>query len=55
MIALLDTHSFLWAVIEPRKLSPAVRKTIADPANEIYLSTVSLWEISLKFALGSSN
>lgn len=52
MIALLDTHSFLWAAIEPEKLSAKARKTIADPANEIYLSTVSFWEISLKFALG---
>lgn len=52
MIALLDTHSFLWAVIEPRKLSARVRKTIADPAHEIHLSTVTFWEISLKFALG---
>jgi PIN domain nuclease of toxin-antitoxin system len=52
MIALLDTHSFLWAAIEPEKLSAKMRKTIADPANEIYLSTVSFWEISLKFALG---
>ena len=52
MIALLDTHSFLWAVIEPERLSSKLRRTIADPANEIHLSTVSFWEISLKFALG---
>lgn len=52
MIALLDTHSFLWAVIEPQKLSARLRKTIADPANEIHVSTVSFWEIALKFALG---
>lgn len=52
MIALLDTHSFLWAAIEPDQLSAKMRKAIADPANQINLSTVSLWEISLKFALG---
>ena len=52
MIALLDTHSFLWAAMEPQRLSAKMRKTIADPANQINLSTVSLWEISLKFALG---
>jgi PIN domain nuclease of toxin-antitoxin system len=52
MNALLDTHSFLWAVMEPEKLSAKVRKVIADPANRIHLSTVSFWEISLKFALG---
>lgn len=52
MIALLDTHSFLWAVVDPARLSARARGTIADPANEIHLSTVSFWEISLKFALG---
>ena len=52
MIALLDTHAFLWAAIEPAKLSASVRKTIGDPANEIHLSTISFWEIALKFSLG---
>ena len=52
MIALLDTHCFLWSVIEPRKLSPRLRKFIVDPANQIHLSTISFWEIALKFALG---
>lgn len=52
MIALLDTHAFLWAAIEPEKLSARVRKTIADPSNEIHLSTITFWEIALKFALG---
>jgi PIN domain nuclease of toxin-antitoxin system len=52
MIALLDTHSFLWAAIAPEKLSAKARKLIADPAHEIHVSTISFWEISLKFALG---
>ena len=38
--------------MEPQRLSAKMRKTIADPANQINLSTVTLWEISLKFALG---
>ena len=52
MIALLDTHSFLWAVMAPDRLSVKLRTTISDPANDIHLSTVSFREISLKFALG---
>jgi PIN domain nuclease of toxin-antitoxin system len=52
MIALLDTHSLLWALIEPEKLSPRVRSAVADTANEIYVSTLTFWEISLKCALG---
>ena len=45
MIALLDTHSFLWAAMAPEKLSAKARDLIGDPANAIHLSTVSLWEI----------
>src|SRR5438105_5835762 len=52
MKALLDTHCFLWAVISPDKLSSRQRKAITDSANDIYLSTISFWEISLKFSLG---
>ncbi|MDP2752039.1 MAG: type II toxin-antitoxin system VapC family toxin [Rhodocyclaceae bacterium] len=52
MIALLDTHSFLWAIATPEKLSAKVRKIIVDPTHEIHISTISFWEISLKFALG---
>lgn len=52
MIALLDTHCFLWSVIEPNRLSPRLRKVITDTSNQIHLSTVSFWEISLKFAIG---
>lgn len=52
MIGLLDTHSFLWAVAAPEKLSAKMRGVIADPGNEIHVSTVSFWEIALKFSLG---
>jgi PIN domain nuclease of toxin-antitoxin system len=52
VIALLDTHTFLWAAITPEKLSGKVRDLIEDQENEIHLSTVTFWEISLKFALG---
>ncbi|MCX8087487.1 MAG: type II toxin-antitoxin system VapC family toxin [Rhodocyclaceae bacterium] len=49
---LLDTHAFLWAVFAPEKLSRKARTTIADARNTLYLSSVTFWEISLKFALG---
>lgn len=52
MIALLDTHSLLWAVFAPEKLSGRMRTVVAEPANEIHVSTISFWEISLKFSLG---
>jgi PIN domain nuclease of toxin-antitoxin system len=52
MTGLLDTHSFLWAVMAPEKLSAKMRGVIADSGNEIHVSTVSFWEISLKYSIG---
>jgi len=47
---LLDTHLLLWALSQPSKLSPATRKQIV--AAEVYVSAASIWEISIKSALG---
>jgi PIN domain nuclease of toxin-antitoxin system len=47
---LLDTHLLLWALSQPSKLSPATRKQIV--AGEIYVSAASIWEVSIKSALG---
>jgi PIN domain nuclease of toxin-antitoxin system len=52
MNGLLDTHSLLWAIAAPEKLSARMRGVISDTANDIHVSTVSFWEISLKFSLG---
>jgi len=48
---LLDTHTFLWAIFLDEKLSPRVKKVITNPENNIYVSMVSFWEISLKYSL----
>ena len=47
---LLDTHLLLWAVAEPRKLPPGVRKRIEEA--DVFVSAASLWEVSIKAALG---
>ena len=52
MNCLLDTHTFLWAAMYPEKLSHRARATILDAANDIHVSVVTFWEVSLKFALG---
>ena len=49
---LLDTHVFLWFVMGDRRLSREVNEIIRDSANQIYLSIVSIWEISIKQGLG---
>ena len=43
---------FLWAIIDDPSLSLATRDAIADPANEVYVSTASFWEIAIKYGLG---
>ncbi|MBI3902291.1 MAG: type II toxin-antitoxin system VapC family toxin [Nitrosomonadales bacterium] len=49
---LLDTHAFLWAAFAPNKLSARAKKEIRSAENRICLSSISFWEISLKYALG---
>ncbi len=52
MRLLLDTHIALWAVADSRRLSAKARALIADPANEIFISAATIWEIAIKHALG---
>jgi PIN domain nuclease of toxin-antitoxin system len=50
MRVLLDTQALLWALDTPQRLGKA-HGAIADAANEILFSAVSIWEIAIKFAL----
>jgi PIN domain nuclease of toxin-antitoxin system len=50
MRVLLDTHLLLWALAHPSKLSAATRKKIV--AAEVFVSAASIWEVSIKSALG---
>lgn len=52
MNCLLDTHTFLWAAFEPGRLSQKARESMEDTDNTVFVSVVSFWEVSLKFALG---
>ena len=49
---LLDTHILLWLYFNPTKLSKEVLSLFKQNDNTFYVSTVSLWEISIKFQLG---
>lgn len=52
MNLLLDTDGFLWSLFTPAKLSEAVIREIKSPDNDVAVSVVTFWEISLKYALG---
>ncbi len=52
MRLLLDTHAFLWWITDAPSLSAKARDAIADTGSQLHLSAASLWEISIKYALG---
>ena len=52
MRILLDTCTFLWIVTDAPELSDLSREVFVNPGNEVYLSSVSTWEIAIKHAMG---
>ena len=52
MSYLLDSHTIIWFSLEPQKLSKTTGTILEDSGNEIFVSHVSFWEISIKHALG---
>ena len=52
MKVLLDTCTFLWIVTSDPSLSQSARKLFSDPSNDVFLSSVSAWEIALKHSIG---
>lgn len=49
---LLDTHTLIWLVTDTEKLSLKVKKIFEEPSSQIFVSAISFWEVSIKFALG---
>lgn len=49
---LIDTHVFLWLIFSPEKLPKQTLTYLEDPTNQVSMSSVSFWEISLKYRLG---
>jgi len=52
MRLLLDTCAFLWITTAAKELTPTVRRVFSNSDNEIFLSSVSVWEIIVKYNLG---
>jgi PIN domain nuclease of toxin-antitoxin system len=45
MNLLIDTHIWLWSLLEPKRLSGRIARALVKPANEIWLSPISGWEV----------
>jgi PIN domain nuclease of toxin-antitoxin system len=52
MKILIDTHILLWSLFDTKRLTTKYLKLLSDRSNAIFVSAISLWEISLKYALG---
>ncbi len=44
---LLDTHIWLWSLLEPARLRPRIAQALEDGANQLWLSPISVWEALL--------
>jgi PIN domain nuclease of toxin-antitoxin system len=49
---LLDTHAFLWFVLNDSQLSPKALQLIVEPTHDILISSASYWELAIKISLG---
>jgi PIN domain nuclease of toxin-antitoxin system len=49
---LIDSHIFLWAAENPSTLSAAELAVLSDPHVELVVSVASIWELSIKAAIG---
>lgn len=47
MKLLLDTHIWLWALLDPDRLTARVRAALQSGENELWLSPISVWEATL--------
>lgn len=52
MRILLDTHYVLWAALNPSAMKSWARMLLEDLKNEIFVSSASIYEISLKVRIG---
>lgn len=52
MNLLLDTCTFLWLAASPDRISATATAALDDALNALFLSDVSVWEVTMKHAAG---
>ena len=45
MKLLLDTDIWIWSLLQPERIAPRVQTALQDPANEKWLSPISVWKL----------
>jgi len=53
MRQLIDSHSLIWALDDPTKLTAAAVTALQDPGNDLLIGAGTVWELSIKIAPGS--
>jgi len=49
---LIDTHVIIWLAKNSHEVPKRIKELIEQPENDIYICSVSLWEIAIKMSLG---
>ena len=52
MRLLLDAHTLIWWLADNPELGAVARSLIADPANDVLVSAATVWEVSIRRAIG---
>jgi len=52
MKLLLDTHIWLWSLLEPDRLSSPLLRVMRNPETELFLSPISIWELTILVSKG---
>lgn len=52
MNLLVDTQAVIWYVDQDQLLSPAAHAAITDPANKLFISAATIWEVAIKVGIG---
>lgn len=55
MKVLVDTHTFIWALLHHHRLTPGARAVLTSNEHELVFSLASLWEIAIKIKIGKLN
>jgi len=49
---LLDTHAFIWFLIEQKRIPQPLMAVLIDPTHVVYVSAASVWEATVKVGIG---
>jgi PIN domain nuclease of toxin-antitoxin system len=49
---LLDTHPFVWFLVDPKRIPRRLLAILTDPSEVVYVSAVAVWEATIKAGLG---